>query len=89
MAELEIEIKNKLGLHLRAAATLVKVTSQYKCEIMIKKDEEEVNGKSIMGVMTLAAAQGTKLLFKATGTDEKEALEKICEIVENKFGEGQ
>ena len=47
MAELEIEIKNKLGLHLRAAATLVKVTSQYKCEIMIKKDEEEVNGKSI------------------------------------------
>lgn len=89
MAELEIEIKNKLGLHLRAAATLVKVTSQFKCEIFIKKDEDEVNGKSIMGIMTLAAAQGTKLIFKATGADEKEALEKIHEIVENKFGEGQ
>ena len=89
MAELEIEIKNKLGLHLRAAATLVKITAQFKCEIFIKKDEDEVNGKSIMGIMTLAAAQGTKLIFKATGADEKEALEKIREIVENKFGEGQ
>ena len=89
MAELELEIKNKLGLHLRAAATLVKITAQYKSEIFIKKEEDEVNGKSIMGIMTLAAAQGTKLIFKAVGPDENEALEKIKEIVNNKFGEGE
>jgi len=89
MAEIEIEIKNKLGLHLRAAATLVKVTALYKADIFLKKDEDEVNGKSIMGIMTLAAAQGTRLTIKAVGADEKEALDKIREIIDNKFGEGE
>ncbi|OGF44498.1 MAG: phosphocarrier protein HPr [Candidatus Firestonebacteria bacterium RIFOXYC2_FULL_39_67] len=89
MAEIEVEIKNRLGLHLRAAATLVKITALFKSDIFLKKDEDEVNGKSIMGIMTLAAAQGTKIIIKAVGVDEKEALEKIKEIVDNKFGEGQ
>ena len=89
MAEIEVEIKNKLGLHLRAAATLVKITALYKSDIFLKKDEDEVNGKSIMGIMTLAAAQGTKVTVKAVGPDEKEALLKIKEIVDNKFGEGE
>ncbi|OGF49051.1 MAG: phosphocarrier protein HPr [Candidatus Firestonebacteria bacterium RIFOXYA2_FULL_40_8] len=89
MAEIEVEIKNRLGLHLRAAATLVKITALFKSDIFLKKEEEEVNGKSIMGIMTLAAAQGTKIIIKAVGPDEKEALLKIKEIVDNKFGEGE
>ncbi|MFH1075118.1 MAG: HPr family phosphocarrier protein [Candidatus Firestonebacteria bacterium] len=89
MAEIEVEIKNKLGLHLRAAATLVKITALCKSDICLKKDEEEVNGKSIMGIMTLAAAQGSKITIRAVGVDEKEALLKIKEIVDNKFGESE
>ncbi|MCX5776300.1 MAG: HPr family phosphocarrier protein [Candidatus Firestonebacteria bacterium] len=89
MAEIQVEIKNKLGLHLRAAATLVKITALYKAEIFIKKDEDEVNGKSIMGIMTLAAGKGSVLVIRAVGPDEGAALEKIKEIIANKFGESE
>ena len=87
MIQAEVVVKNKLGLHLRAAATLVKLSSKYECDITIEKDGEEVNGKSIMSVMVLAASQGTKLIIKAKGKDDKEALDRLKELIDNKFGE--
>ena len=83
----EVKIKNVLGLHLRAAAVFIKLASTYKCDITIEKDKEQVNGKSIMGIMSLAATQGTKLIIKTEGSDAKEALEKLKELIDNKFGE--
>lgn len=85
--KIEATIKNALGLHLRAAAVFIKLASTYKCEITVEKDGEQVNGKSIMGVMSLAAAQGTKLIIDAEGSDAKEALNKLKELIDNKFGE--
>jgi phosphocarrier protein len=89
MTELEMVVKNKAGLHLRAAATLVKITAQFKAEITIFNGDEQVNAKSIMGIMTLAASQGTKLRVKAEGVDEDLAVTKIKELVDNKFGENE
>ena len=85
--QIETVIKNKLGMHLRAAATFIKLAGKYKSEILVIKDEEQVNGKSIMGIMALAASEGTRLIIKAEGEDAKEALEKLKELIDNKFGE--
>jgi phosphocarrier protein len=87
MIRKEITIINKLGLHARAAAKLVTCASEYSSEIQLSNSDQTVNGKSIMGVMLLAAAQGTVLLLTATGEDEKVAMQALEELIQNRFGE--
>ena len=86
MSEIQLVIRNQLGLHARACALFVKAASKFKSEIVVSRDELEVNGKSIMGVMMLAAEEGATILVKADGPDETEALEIIRELVDGKFG---
>lgn len=81
------EILNSLGLHARAAAQFVSLAAKFDSEIYVEKDGYEVNGKSIMGVMTLAAPQGTQLIVKAVGGDAEDAVAKLGELIRNKFGE--
>ncbi len=83
----EYTILNTLGLHARAAATLVRVTSRFACEVTIERGSQSVNGKSILGVMTLAAAKGTAIKVTCQGDDGAAALDAIGEIIEQKFGE--
>jgi len=85
--EREIEIKNRAGLHTRPAAMLVKLSSKYDSEIYLIKDCYTINGKSIIGVMTLAAEFGSKLTIRAEGIDSKEAVEDIAVLFDNGFGE--
>lgn len=80
-------IKNKLGLHARAAALLVQKANQFACEIKIEKDGLEVDAKSIMGVMMLAAEKNSMVILKAKGTDSQKALRALGELFEKKFGE--
>lgn len=84
-----ITIINKLGLHARAASKFVKTSSSFACEINVKKDQKEINGKSIMGVMILAAAEGTEIKIIANGDDEAQALDALEQLVLNRFGEDQ
>jgi len=86
-AEGEFTIINQLGLHARAAAQLVQVANRYPCEVLLKVDEEEVNGKSIMGVLMLAAACGQVLKVTCIGTGAAECLKEIGVLIANKFGE--
>jgi len=83
----ELTIPNKLGLHARAAAKLVALASTFESEILVEKDSREVNGKSIMGVMMLAASQHSKVKITASGTDEEEAMASIENLVNNFFDE--
>lgn len=83
----EFTIVNKLGLHARASALLVKTTSRFNSEIKIEREGVEVNGKSIMGIMMLAAAMGTVISVKVDGEDEAEAMAALEEIITNGFGE--
>lgn len=80
-------IKNKLGLHARAAALLVKTANQFVSEVSIEKDGLEVNGKSIMGILMLAATKGTKITLKAEGKDAAQAIQTLGKLIENKFNE--
>ena len=89
MTEKKISIINKLGLHARAAAKFVTHASGFESEIELLRNGKAVNGKSIMGVMMLAASQGTDLILRANGQDEDEALEKISELVADRFGEDE
>lgn len=84
---INVDIINELGLHARAAASFVKVASQYKSEITVSKDNFAVNGKSIMGVMMLAAPKGSSIKICAVGDDGDIALEALRKLVLNKFGE--
>lgn len=84
---IEIEVGNKLGLHARPAAMFVRTANQFQSDIMVEKDGEEVNGKSIMGLMMLAAGCGSKLKLTATGDDGAKALEALKELIERKFDE--
>lgn len=86
MPEIQLIIRNQLGLHARACALFVKAASKFKAEILVARDDLEVNGKSIMGVMMLAAEEGATIVVRATGPDESEALETIRELVDGKFG---
>lgn len=90
-AFLEIErtvmIVNKYGLHARPAAEFVKLASRFSSEIRVRKEEVEVNGKSIMGVMMLAAECGSTLRLAASGEDAESALEELATLVANRFGE--
>jgi phosphocarrier protein len=83
----ELTIVNRLGLHARPSAMFVKTASRFKCEVWVEKDGERVNGKSIMGLMMLAAGQGSKLLVSCEGVDGDKALAEIEEIVRRKFDE--
>lgn len=83
----EFLIKNILGLHARAAAAFVKVANRYQSEIFVNKDSVSVNGKSIMGVLMLAASKGTTINVVAKGDDAEEAMESLGKLIEDKFGE--
>jgi len=87
MIEREARIVNQLGLHARPAAKLVKTASAFQAEIEIVKDGMAINGKSIMGVMMLAAECGSSLIFRATGPDEAAAVEALAALVAQGFGE--
>jgi phosphocarrier protein len=85
--ERSIRIANRNGLHARPAAELVKVASRFQSDIIMVRDDLEVNGKSIMGVMMLAAEFGAELLIRASGPDEELAVTAIADLVARKFGE--
>jgi phosphocarrier protein len=87
MVEREVAIVNRLGLHARPAAQLVQRASKFESEIKLKRQILEVNGKSIMGVMMLAAEMGSKLIIIAEGPDEREAVEALVQVIQGKFGE--
>ena len=87
MAERTVTIVNKVGLHARPAAEIVKLASQFKSDITLSRDDLEVNGKSIMGVMMLAAEYGTSLLLRAEGDDAEQALDALAQLIADGFGE--
>lgn len=89
MQEKSITIINKLGLHARAAGKLVETTSRFTCDITIEKEGRNVDGKSIMAMMMLAAGKGTEIHIKTNGDDEIEALDAIIELINNRFGEDE
>ena len=83
----DLVVLNKLGMHARPAAMFVRVANRFSCEILVEKDGEEVNGKSIMGLMLLAAGCGSKLRITAIGSDGAHAIKDIEEIISRKFDE--
>jgi phosphocarrier protein HPr len=85
--EKEVAIVNRLGMHARPAAMFVRVASRFRCEVWVEKEGERINGKSIMGLMMLAAGQGSKLLICCEGPDADKALEEIEELIAGKFNE--
>jgi len=85
--EAEFTIINALGLHARAAAQLVKAANRYTCEVELECEGQSVNGKSIMGVLMLAAAQGMQVKIRCTGDNAKACLDEIGVLINNKFGE--
>ncbi|MBA3646511.1 MAG: HPr family phosphocarrier protein [Gemmatimonadaceae bacterium] len=87
MAERQVTIVNKLGVHARPAAEIVKTSARFKSAITIIRDDLEVNAKSIMGVMMLAAEQGAVVTIRAVGADEEAALDALVALVAGKFGE--
>jgi phosphocarrier protein len=89
MIEREITISNKLGLHARAAAKFVHAANRFKSRIILSKDSRRIDGKSILGILMLAATQGTILVLEIEGPDEREACESLVELVDGRFGEGQ
>lgn len=89
MQEQDLEIINKLGLHARAAAQLVKVAGSFGCEVRIARDGRDADGKSIMAVMMLAASCGTRVRVVCDGEDEVEAMQAIAALVADRFGEDE
>ncbi len=87
MAERTVVITNRMGLHARAAARFVRLSSKFESEIFVRFRDMEVDGKSIMGVMMLAAASGSELLISASGSDEDAAVAELADLVETDFGE--
>jgi phosphocarrier protein HPr len=87
MVERSVTILNKNGLHARPAAEIVKLAAKYRSDITLVRDDLEVNGKSIMGVMMLAAECGSSLVMRADGPDETQALDALAQLVAAKFGE--
>lgn len=83
----EVTIVNKYGLHARPAAEFVKLANRYRCEVWIAKDDVEVSGKSIMGVMMLAAECGSSVRIRAAGDDAREAVDALAALVDGRFGE--
>ncbi|PLX86018.1 MAG: HPr family phosphocarrier protein [Desulfuromonas sp.] len=87
MDKKEFVIKNRLGLHARAAAQLVQTANRFQADVFIEKDGMEVNGKSIMGILMLAAPQGSQIAVAVSGADSGEALAAIGELIDDGFGE--
>lgn len=87
MIQEKVLIKNKLGLHARPAALFVQTAAKFKSDVFIERDNHEVNGKSIMGVMMLAAEMGSELIITVKGEDEKEAIQALTSLVNSKFNE--
>lgn len=87
MLRKEFVIKNKLGLHARAAAQLVQTCNRFQSDITVSKDGMDVNGKSIMGILMLAAAKGSKIAVAAEGDDAEQALEELGKLINDGFGE--
>jgi phosphocarrier protein len=87
MIEQEVTIRNRAGLHTRPAAAIVKLAAKFQSEFFIEKDSFQINGKSIIGVMTLAAEQGSKLLVRFDGPDENEACKAMSDLFESGFDE--
>ncbi len=85
--EKTVDIVNKLGLHARAAAKLVTLASKFESDVRVRKDGREVSGKSIMGVMMLAAAKGSQVTLIAEGEDASQALDELAALVADRFGE--
>ena len=89
MQQREAEIINKLGLHARASAKLTQLAGQFASNIWVARNGKRVNAKSIMGVMTLAAAKGSTLDIETNGSDEQEAIDAVTKLVADRFGEGE
>ena len=87
MKKVEVQIVNKLGLHARPSAALTQLATRYKSEVWLTKGARRINGKSIMGVMMLAAARGATLIVEADGADEDEAADAIVALIASGFGE--
>lgn len=87
MIEREVTIRNRAGLHTRPASMLVKTASQFESDVFLRRDNYEINGKSVIGVMTLAAEQGATLTLVVDGTDEEAAATALTELFEDGFGE--
>ncbi|HRY30754.1 MAG TPA: HPr family phosphocarrier protein [Elusimicrobiota bacterium] len=87
MKEAVFIVENKLGLHARPAALFVQTTHKFKCNVSVVRDGQEVDGKSIMGILTLAAEKGAKLTIAADGPDEDALLEQLTQLFKNKFDE--
>ena len=86
-AEKEVPIVNRLGLHARPAAMFVRIATRHRSEIWVSKEGEEVNGKSIMGLMMLAAGQGSKLRIRCEGPDAEKAMEELEQLINARFNE--
>ncbi len=89
MQRREVDIINKLGLHARASAKLTQLAGQHQCEVWLSRNGRRVNAKSIMGVMMLAAAKGSKVELETDGADEAEAIEALTRLIADKFGEAE
>ena len=89
MLQQDVEIINKLGLHARASAKLSQTANQFKSEVHLGRNGNKVNAKSIMGVMMLAAANGTTIAIEIDGPDEADAMQAVLALINNKFGEGE
>ena len=89
MIKTTVTISNKLGLHARASAKLTKLAASFKSDVWMARGERRVNAKSIMGVMMLAAAKGSKIVVETSGDDEEEALAALVQLIEQKFGESE
>lgn len=89
MLEREVEIINKLGLHARASAKLTQTAGAFRSEVWLSRNGRRVNGKSIMGVMMLAASKGTTIKIDVEGPDEAEAMQALVELIADRFGEGE
>ena len=83
----EVQIVNKYGLHARPAAEFVKLANRFRSDVWIRKDEVEVSGKSIMGVMMLAAECGSTVQVRASGEDSQAAVDALVQLIQNRFGE--
>jgi phosphocarrier protein HPr len=88
MTERSVEVVNEAGIHARPAAEIVKVAAKFRSEILVVRDDLEVNAKSIMGVMMLAAECGSTIIVKAEGDDAEAAVDAIVDLIANRFGEG-
>ena len=89
MRQQEVEIVNKLGLHARASAKLTQLAGQHQCEVWLSRSGRRVNAKSIMGVMMLAAAKGSRVTVETSGADEEQAIQALIDLIQKRFGESE